>query len=169
MRRLRCTVSGRRETHLDHHPDKSCFLRDDCDDTGLRLLTRCSAGPRRVGLSRANKQGYLLHLRVQTCERLKDRFLKWDTTPFADRISSHGRDATNSPYITPIYLRLRNLRESTRREVPRFAAGETLINFAMKARSSAKPTNRPDVALMPTKFRHPRITLSISLSHSQAP
>jgi len=50
------------------------------------------------GFSRANKQD--IFARMQICKRYKGRFLKWDST-LSDRISPHGWDVTNFPYITP--------------------------------------------------------------------
>jgi len=57
--------------------------------------------------------------------------------PFADWISSHGRNARLILHILFQFISNSAIGESTRREVPRFAAGETLINFVTRAHSSA--------------------------------
>lgn len=115
-------------SHLDHRLDKGRFLRSDCDDSALRLPARESLA---LG-GRANKQDIPAH--TQMCERCKDRFLKWDST-LSDRISPHGWDMTNFPYITPIYLSpSRAIVECSKSSKfrRRIADGETLINSKLR-------------------------------------
>lgn len=80
---------------LDHRLDKSHFLRRDCDDSALRLLSLASLS-RSLSREQINRISSPTFARSRTgiYTRFKDRFLKWysrNPSPIRYRLASRPR------------------------------------------------------------------------------